>query len=81
MRLRTAFEHFCTTAEVLAWTSAAAKSYAWLRNELRKQGKALSELDLLIAAHAHSLGAVLVTADTAFLQIEGLLEVENWTKA
>jgi predicted nucleic acid-binding protein len=32
----------------------------------------------LIAAHAASIGAVLVTRDGAFRQIDGLAGVENW---
>ncbi len=42
------------------------------------QGKVLASLDLLIAAHALSVGAVLVTNVRAFEQITDL-QREDWT--
>ena len=64
--------------ETQPWDSAAAAHYGILRAEMARQGKGLSALDMLIAAHAHSLGAVLVTNDQAFSQIEQLV-IEDWT--
>ncbi|MDR1890554.1 MAG: hypothetical protein LBQ81_14500 [Zoogloeaceae bacterium] len=42
------------------------------------QGKTLAPLNLLIAAHAKSLDAVLVTNDKAFRQLSDL-RLEDWT--
>jgi tRNA(fMet)-specific endonuclease VapC len=44
---------------------------------MTRQGKILAPLDLLIAAHALILGAVLVTNDKAFSLIDAL-PVEDW---
>jgi tRNA(fMet)-specific endonuclease VapC len=45
---------------------------------LAATGKALAALDMLIAAHALSANAVLVTHDKAFLQITASLNVIDW---
>ena len=46
---------------------------------MQKKGKPLVNLDLLIAAHALTLGIVLVTNDSAFAQVDGL-KIEDWTQ-
>ena len=54
--------------------------YGGIRAELEAAVKPIGPNDLLIAAHAYSLGAGLVTANTAeFSRIRGL-QVENWLK-
>lgn len=63
---------------VIAWDSATSKRYGTLRAQQEKLGRPLSSLDTLIAAHALAAGAVLVTNDRAFAQVEGLV-VEDWT--
>ena len=64
--------------EILPWTSATALQYGHFRAEMDRQGKRLSPMDLLIAAHAVESKAILVTSDTAFRQIAGLA-LEDWT--
>lgn len=65
--------------DVLPWDHAAAERYGATRAEMAAQGKVLAPLDLLIATHALSVGAVLVTSDKAFTQVPGLL-MESWAK-
>jgi tRNA(fMet)-specific endonuclease VapC len=62
----------------LAWHTGAAESYARLRDTLKRKGIVLSTVDLLIAAHALSLGLTLVTHDSAFSFVDGL-KTEDWT--
>jgi tRNA(fMet)-specific endonuclease VapC len=71
---------FYAEAEVLAFTEETANVYGTLRAEMESVGLPLGPLDMLIAAHAVSVGAVLVTADRAFRHVPGL-EVEDWTIA
>ena len=51
--------------------------YAKLRVEMEQKGQSLGANDLLIAAHAISLNATLVSADEAFVQVPDL-KLENW---
>jgi len=48
-----------------------------MRAELERSGRMLGNMDLLIAAHAASVGAVLVTNDNAFKNLEGLKEAHT----
>lgn len=62
---------------ILPFEAPADETYATLRADLERRGRSLSGNDLLIAAHALSLGMILVTADAAFGEVPGLV-VENW---
>ena len=72
---------FLDGIEIIPWDSPAAADYAELRARCQKDGTPLKALDMLIAAHAISLGATLVTSDQAFYQLRpGKLRLINWTK-
>jgi len=45
---------------------------------MERQGKSLAGMDLLIAARAIAVDAVLVTNDRAFYPLEGL-KIQDWT--
>jgi tRNA(fMet)-specific endonuclease VapC len=77
-RLRASVEELFGTLQILAWDSNAAHAYGRLRARLAAAGKSLAALDMLIAAHAVSANAVLVTHDKAFLQITTSLNVVDW---
>lgn len=65
----------------LKFDSTHATSYGQLKAEQRKKGKNLGSNDLLIAAQALELEAILVTAnEKEFKQIKGL-KIENWLNA
>ena len=64
--------------QVLAFDIPPDAQCGGIRAELEVAGKPIGPNDLLIAAHACSLGAVMVTANTAeFTRVRGL-SVENW---
>ena len=58
--------------------AAVAKVYGTLRALLLKQGRPIGNNDLFIAAHARSLGAVLVTNNVREFKQVPDLSVENW---
>ena len=76
--LAAAVQGFLDTVSVYAWDSEAAKSYGQLRAVMEKKGKVMGHLDQLIAAHALSRNATIVTSDQAFTMV-GRLRVEDWT--
>lgn len=70
------FAHF----PILPFDQAAAEAYGWIRVRLETRGSPIGPLDTLIAAHAVSVGAVIVTNNTKeFSRVENLA-VENWSK-
>jgi tRNA(fMet)-specific endonuclease VapC len=71
---------FLLRVEILPWDSRAAEAYAALRTAIEKEGKPLGAMDILIAAHAASSGAILVTNDKAFYNVRKHLSLEDWTK-
>ncbi|QKE41779.1 MAG: type II toxin-antitoxin system VapC family toxin [Ferrovum myxofaciens] len=76
-RLHTAVREFLRRVDVLPWDSVISERYGTVRADMEKQGNILAPLDLLIAAHALSKGAILVTNDQAFGQVANLL-LEDW---
>jgi tRNA(fMet)-specific endonuclease VapC len=65
---------------VLDWPQEAAQHFAEIRVDLKRRGAQLGAADLMIAAHARSRGAVVVTNTVKdFGRVKGL-QVENWTK-
>jgi tRNA(fMet)-specific endonuclease VapC len=77
-RLHRTVREFLRRVDVLPWDRAAAERYGVLRAALQREGTSLDALDMLIAAHALAVGAVLVTNDRAFNQVS-VLQSEDWT--
>ena len=60
--------------------AAAGRHYGSIRASLRRTGRLIGAYDLLIAAHALTLGLVLVTSNVReFARIPGL-RVEDWAE-
>jgi tRNA(fMet)-specific endonuclease VapC len=77
MKRQRTLDAFLALAEVLPWTNDEAAIYGDLRAKQQAAGKPLSPLDMLIAAHAVSIDATLVTNDQAFQQVP-TLRVVHW---
>jgi tRNA(fMet)-specific endonuclease VapC len=70
---RIAVDGLLALFEILAWDAALVADYGDIRAELEKKGISISPLDLLIAAHARSLGATLITSNIGeFRRVKGL---------
>lgn len=72
---------FIIQFDILPYDENAAREYGIIRTDLEKRGKIIGNMDLLIGAHAKSLGTTLVTNnEKEFKRIEGLT-IENWVFA
>ena len=64
---------------MLAWDADAADWYAEIRHQLTTAGQPIGEMDMMIAAHALAIGAVLVTNNTRhFRRVAAPLALANW---
>lgn len=79
-RYNHAIRLFCERLSgVLAWGRSAADEYASLVAELLSGGRPIGRNDTMIAAHALSLGCVVVTNNRKHFSRVPRLEVENWS--
>ena len=78
-RLHLAVRQFFKIIRILPWDADAADWYAEIRQQLVSTGQPIGELDMMIAAHSLSAGAVLVSKNLQHYQrIEAPLILENW---
>jgi tRNA(fMet)-specific endonuclease VapC len=78
-RLHVGVRQFFKIVRVLAWDAEAADYYADIRHQLTAIGQPIGEMDMMIAAHALAIGAVLVTNNTRrFRRIAAPLALVNW---
>ena len=71
-------ENILGEIDILPFAAPADQNYARIRNDLEAAGQPIGPNDLLIAAHAVSVGAILVTGNTKeFKRVRGM-KVENW---
>ena len=77
--LQATIDTFLLAVTVFPWDSEAAHHYGDLRAGFERLGQPLGSVDMMIAAHALSLGLTLISSDVAFKRIKHL-KVEDWTK-
>ena len=75
---RIALMMFLSGITVLPFDSNAAWEYGSIRHALQSQGLTIEGNDVLIAAHARSLGLTLVTHNTREFSRVDLLSLEDW---
>lgn len=79
--IRRIIRAFLDHVEILPLDPSVAREAAEIRAHLAASGSMIGAYDLLIAGHARSLGAVLVTNNVReFSRVEDL-RFENWTVA
>lgn len=71
-------EAFLVPLEVVAFEPAMTLPYAQIRGDLERSGMPIGAMDLLIAAHALSLGLTLATHNRKEFDRVGGLKIENW---
>jgi tRNA(fMet)-specific endonuclease VapC len=77
-RLLKAVEDILGEINVLPFDVPADAAYGRIRSQLEVAGKTIGNNDMLIAAHANTIGATIVTANAGEFKRIGGLNVENW---
>ena len=73
-----ALEQFLLPLDLADFDLDAALAYGKIRADLERTGQLIGSMDMLIAAHAVSLGAIMVTNNVQeFQRVKGLF-VEDW---
>ena len=80
-RNRQALEKFLAPLTILPFDEAAVWTYGDLRADLERRGTPIGSLDTMIAAHALSRQALLITNNLReFSKVPGL-QLDNWAAA
>lgn len=73
-----ALEQFLFPLEIADFNQRASASYGFVRAFLEREGKVIGSMDMLIGAHALSLGVILVTNNTNEFSRIPNLQMEDW---
>ena len=71
-------QEFITLTTLQSWDEKAGGVYAQIRANLKAKGTPIGNMDMLIAAHALSLNATLVTNNLRDFKRVPDLKLENW---
>ena len=71
---------FLAPLNIALYDEHAAIEYGKIRATLEAKGTGIGSLDMLIAAHAKSLGLLLVTSNIKVFQRVDALSLENWAQ-
>jgi len=74
-----ALDEFIIPLDIVSFDEEAALAYGNIRANLEKAGTPIGAMDMLIAAHAISLGVTLVTNNTREFSRIPSLDVIDWT--
>ncbi|KAF0143544.1 MAG: PilT protein domain-containing protein [Nitrospirae bacterium] len=74
-----ALDAFILPLEIADFDEKAAKAYGEIRAEIEKAGNPIGSMDMMIGAHALSLGLTLVTNNTREFRKIKHLKVTDWT--
>ena len=75
---KAALEEFLSPIDIISFDEEAAVSYGEIRASLEKNGMVIGPLDMMIAAHAKSLNAIIVTNNTKEFSRVPHLKIEDW---
>ena len=77
---RSALMQFLLPLEIVEFDQAAATLYGSIRSNLESRGLVIGAMDMLIAAHALSLGVTLVSNNVREFSRIANLSLENWAE-
>ncbi len=79
-RNQLALNQFLAPLEILSFDAKAAQYFGKIRSELEKEGKPIGVFDMMIAAHALSLEATLITNNEKEFSRIKYLKMDNWAE-
>ena len=74
-----ALDEFIIPLDIASFDEEAALAYGDIRTTLEKSGTPIGAMDMLIAAHAVSMGVTLVTNNTREFSRIPTLDIVDWT--
>jgi len=74
-----ALDEFIIPLDIASFDEDAAHAYGNIRTTLEKAGRPIGAMDMLIAAHAVSMGVTLVTNNTREFSRIPTLDIVDWT--
>jgi tRNA(fMet)-specific endonuclease VapC len=77
---RSALMQFLIPLEIVEFDQTAATIYGSIRSDLESRGLVISSMDMLIAAHALSLGVTLVSNNVREFSRVANISLENWAE-
>jgi tRNA(fMet)-specific endonuclease VapC len=77
---RNALVQFSIPLEIVKFDQSAAIFYGSIRSDLERRGLVIGAMDMLIAAHALSLGVTLVSNNVREFSRIANLSLENWAE-
>lgn len=80
VKLAQLVDAFLNTFITVPWDASAADYHGRLRAYLRVRGTPIGDFDEMIAAHALSLGATLVTDNVQHFRRVDELRIDNWLR-
>lgn len=69
---------YLDSMEILQFTSEAAEHYGRIRAQLEAEGETIDAMDMLVASHARSASAILVTNNIHHFERVPNLKCEDW---
>jgi tRNA(fMet)-specific endonuclease VapC len=76
--IRMEIDDFTSRLVVMPWDRQGADHYGMIRTILEKQGTPVGAMDMMIAAHARSCNATLVSNNTKHFELIPGLLLTNW---
>lgn len=74
-----ALDDFISPLEIASYDEVAAAEYGGIRSHLERRGEPIGSMDLMIAAHARSLGVTLITNNMREFGRVADLRLDTWT--
>ncbi len=74
------FELLKAEIQRVGWSDAVSEAFGTIKAALERKGERIEDFDAAVAAHAASLGCILVTANVKHMMRVPGLDIEDWSQ-